>query len=95
MLSKASLAAKGSQRPFDIDISPPYPEIQVIEVNTRFHDLIVEKCRNTSSQSFYSKTRTLGILSRVSEFRMLSKRRWIFVAEHEAILEAINMKDES
>jgi DNA-binding GntR family transcriptional regulator len=67
---------------------------KVIEVNTRFHDLIVEKCRNSRLKAFIQKTRTLAILSRVSEFHCYQREDG-YLAEHEAILEAINMKDEN
>lgn len=67
---------------------------KVIEANTCFHDLIVEKCQNTRLKAFIQKIRSLAILSRVSEFQCYQREDG-YLAEHEAILEAIILKDEN
>ena len=67
---------------------------KVIEANTYFHDLIVDKCQNTRLKAFIQKTRSLAILSRVSEFQCYQREDG-YLAEHEAILEAIILKDEN
>lgn len=65
---------------------------KVIEVNTKFHDLIVINCGNSRLKAIIEKIGSLAILSRISEFQ-LYQRKEDYLVEHEAILKALISKD--
>lgn len=61
---------------------------KIIEVNTKFHNLIVANCGNSRLKTIVEKISSLAVLSRISEFQ-LYQRGEEYLDEHETIIEAL------
>jgi len=66
---------------------------KVIEINTCFHETIIQNCGNRRLQNILERISSLALLSRVSEFQCY-QRKDDYLEEHQAVIDAIKQKDE-
>lgn len=67
---------------------------KIVEVNTKFHNLILDNCGNKRLQDIIGKISALSILCRTAEFQ-LYKRSDAYLQEHEALLKALKERDKN
>lgn len=65
---------------------------EVIQCNTQFHDLIIERCGNKRLIGIIQKISSLIILSRREEFQYYQRDN-AYLKEHRAVLEALSNRN--
>ena len=65
---------------------------KVVQINTAFHDSIIEGCHNTYLKTMIERNRSLSVLARTQEFSAY-KRDASYLTEHMDIVRALQQRD--